>query len=83
MLTLLGLEDSRLDVHNKNDQLIGRVYRYKSTTKSSLKEDILKSALMEIIRDETSVDQIVKKIDSKRPIKDRFYLKKTKGTKEQ
>jgi Family of unknown function (DUF5760) len=62
--------------------LRSRVYRYKSTTKGAIKEEIVRNALMEIIRDEKRVEQLVKKIDSKRPINERYYLKRTKGNKE-
>lgn len=81
MLTKLGMENNKIDVHDENDNLRGRVYRYKSVTKGSIKEDIIKDALMEAIRDEKKVDQLIKKIDSKRPINERYYLKRTKGNK--
>lgn len=82
MLTKLGMEDNKIDVHDNNDNVRGRVYRYKSITKGSIKEDIIKDALMEVIRDEKKVDQLVKKIESKRPINERYYLKRTKGNKD-
>lgn len=81
MITKLGMEDNKIDVHDNNDKFRGRVYRYKSVTKGSLKENIIKNALMEAIRDEKKVDQLVKKIESKRPINERYYLKRTKGNK--
>ena len=79
MVTKLGMEDNKIDVHNDNDELRSRVYRHKSVTKGAIKEDIIKEALMEVIRDEKRVDQLVKKIDSRRPINERYYLKRTKG----
>ena len=82
MITKLGMEDNKIDVHDDSDNLRGRVYRHKSVTKGTLKEDIIKDALMEAIRDEKKVDQLVKKIESKRPINERYYLKRTKGTKD-
>lgn len=83
MLTKLGMEDNKIDVHDTKDNLRGRVYRYKSITKGGIKEDIIKDALMEAIRDEKKVDQLVKKIESKRPINERYYLKRTKGNKDE
>jgi hypothetical protein len=83
MITKLGMEDNKIDVHDNNDNLRSRVYRHKSVTKGSLKEDIIKDALMEAIRDEKKVDQLVKKIESKRPINERYYLKRTKGNKDE
>lgn len=79
IIARLGMENSKIDVHDNDDNLRSRVYRYKSVTKGSIKEDIIKDALMEIIRDEKKVDHLVKKIDSKRPINERYYLKRTKG----
>lgn len=79
MIVKLGMEDDKLDVVDDNENFRGRVYRHKSVTKGPLKEDIIKDALMEAIRDEKKVDQLVKKIESKRPIHERYYLKRTKG----
>ena len=81
MISKLGIEEKKIEVHDNDDNLRGRVYRYKSVTKGSLKEDIIKTALMEAIRDEKKVDQLIKKIESKRPINERYYLKRTKGNK--
>jgi hypothetical protein len=82
MITKMGAEDEKFDVEDNNKQLRGRVYRHKSVTKGAIKEDIIKKALMEAIRDEKKVDQLVKKIESKRPITERYYLKRTKGNKD-
>jgi len=79
MISLLGMEENTFDVHDDKDQLRGRVYRYKSTTKKSITPDIIKNALMESIRDEKKVDQFIKKIENKRPVIERYYLKRTKG----
>ncbi|XWV25246.1 hypothetical protein QJ856_gp0526 [Tupanvirus deep ocean] len=81
MITKLEVEDMKIDVHDDQNNFRSRVYRHKSVTKEALKENIIKDALMEAIRDEKKVDQLVKKIDSKRPIKERYYLKRTKGNK--
>ncbi|MEM3063008.1 MAG: hypothetical protein QW303_05650 [Nitrososphaerota archaeon] len=80
MLIKLGMEDNKIDVHDENNNIRSRVYRYKSITKGAIKEDIIRDALMEIMRDEKMVDQLVKKIESKRPINERYYLKRTKGS---
>lgn len=82
MITRMGVDDRKIDVHNDDNQLRGRVYRHKSVTKGAIKEDIIKKALMEAIQDETKVNQLVKKIESKRPINERYYLKRTKGNKD-
>jgi len=83
MITKLGMEDSKIDIQDEQQNIRSRVYRYKSITKGSLKEDIIKDALMEAIRDEKKVDQLVKKIENKRPINERYYLKRTKGNKDE
>lgn len=82
MITKLGIDNKKIDVHDKQNNMRGRVYKHKSVTKGSLKEDIIKDALMEAIRDERKVNQLVKKIESKRPINERYYLKRTKGNKQ-
>lgn len=81
MITKLEMEDMKIDVHDDRNNFRSRVYRHKSVTKEAIKENIIKDALMEAIRDEKKVDQLVKKIDSKRPYKERYYLKRTKGNK--
>lgn len=79
MLTKLDMGETKIDVTDNKNNFRSRVYRHKSVTKEALKENIIKDALMEAIHDEKKVDQLVKKIDSKRPIKERYYLKRTKG----
>lgn len=82
MISKLGVNDTKIDVHNDENEFRGRVYRHKSSTKGALKENIIKDALMEVFRDEKKVVQLLKKIDSKRPINERYYLKRTKGNKD-
>uniref|UniRef100_A0A6C0LU02 Uncharacterized protein n=1 Tax=viral metagenome TaxID=1070528 RepID=A0A6C0LU02_9ZZZZ len=82
MIDKFGLGENKIDVEDNNDGLRGRVYKYKTTTKGPLKEEIIKNALMEAMRDEKQVNQLLKKIDSKRPLTERCYLKRTKGAKE-
>lgn len=79
MIKKLGMEEAKLDVTDKRGDVIARVYRHTSVTKSAIKEDLLKDALMEIYQNEKKSDQIIKKIDSKRKLNERFYLKRTKG----
>jgi hypothetical protein len=79
VISKLGMEGSKIDVHDTNHQLRSRVYKHKSTTKGALKENIIKAALMEATQNEKLVDQLFKKMDSKRPIIERHYLKRTKG----
>ena len=79
MIAKLDMEGVKLDITDKKGKVVARVYKHKSVTKSAIKEDLLKDTLMEIFQNEKKVDQIVKKVDSKRRINERFYLKRTKG----
>lgn len=74
MIDALGINEDKMDIDNR-----GRVYKSKSVTKGALKEDMIKNALLEVIKSEKQVDQLVKKIESKRPVVERYYLKRTKG----
>lgn len=83
MITKLGMENNKIDIYDmKGKKIRSRVYRHRSVTRGAIKEDIIKSALMEVMRNEKRVDQLIKKIESKRPINERFYLKRTKGNKD-
>jgi len=82
MISKLGVDDEPMNIRGGNGQLRGKVCRQKSVTKGALKDEIIKNALMEAIRDEKKVDQLVKKIESKRPVTERYYLKRTKGSKD-
>lgn len=79
IITKMGMEELKLDITDNKGRVKARVYRHKSVTKGAIKEELLKDTLMEIFHDEKKVDQIVKKVDSKRKVNERFYLKKTKG----
>jgi|ERR1044071_618022 hypothetical protein len=79
IITKMGMEEIKLDITDNKGRVKARVYRHKSVTKGAIKEELLKDTLMEIFHDEKKVDQIVKKVDSKRKINERFYLKRTKG----
>jgi hypothetical protein len=82
IIKLEMIEDSVFDVHDKKNNIVrGRVYPYKSVTKEALSNDIIKNALMEVVHNEKQVDLLIKKIDNKRPIKERYYLKRTTGNK--
>lgn len=81
LITFLGLDEEKLDIRDDNKNVKCRVYQQKSISKGSIKEDIVKDALMEVIKDENKVSQLVSKIENKRPINERVYLKRTKGTK--
>lgn len=82
MISRIDNDDLKIDIEGDNNEIRGRVYRHKSVTKGALKEDIIKAALMESFRNEKKVDQLVKKIVSMRPMNERYYLKRTKGTKD-
>ncbi|BCS83044.1 hypothetical protein QLL95_gp1079 [Cotonvirus japonicus] len=75
----LEMDDSKIDVRDNDKNLRGRVYKHKSVTKGAIKEDVMTSALMEIFKDEKRVAYLVKKIEEKRPVNERTYLKRTKG----
>lgn len=81
LINFLGLDEEKLDIRDDSKNVKCRVYQQKSISKGSIKEDIVKDALMEVIKDENRVSQLVSKIENKRPINERIYLKRTKGTK--
>lgn len=81
MIEKFKINDTKINIHGNDNKLRGKVYRYKSVTKVALKEDIIKDVLMETIRSEKTVVELLKKIDDRRPIKERYYLKRTKGNK--
>lgn len=74
-------ESTTINICNDDGTIRSSVYRQKSVTKGAIKEDIIKEALMECLHNEKKVNQLVKKIESKRPIDEKFYLKRTKGNK--
>jgi ABC-type Fe2+-enterobactin transport system substrate-binding protein len=69
----------KINIKDPNDELRGRVYRYKSTTKEPLKQDVIKRGLLEALGDQTKVDEMYKKIESKRRDIHRNYIKRTNG----
>jgi len=80
MIGKFGIGDDKMDINDDNTgEYKGRVSRYKSITKGPIKEDIIRKSLMEIIGDEKKVEQLVQKIDSKRPITTKYRLKRTRG----
>jgi len=80
MINKLGLEETPLVIKDDNNKLRGNVRRNKSVTSGAIKHDIIKKTLMEVIKDESKVDQLVLKIENNRPKVVRYYLKRTKGT---
>jgi HEAT repeat protein len=79
MINKLGLHEEKFDIKDKSGGVRSRVYQQKSVTKAAIKEEIIHEALMETIKNEKKVNQLLEKIDSKRPINERYYLKRTKG----
>ena len=79
MINEFGIQNEKLDIHDDSDNLRSRVYRHKSVTKGPINEDIIEKALMEVYGNDKRVAELVKKIDTKRKINERFYLKRTKG----
>jgi hypothetical protein len=76
------MDTHKIDVHDFQDNFRGRVYKYKSVTRGAIKPDTIKEALMEIIQNERKVNQLTKKIENRRPVNERYYLKRTKGNKD-
>jgi hypothetical protein len=71
-----GLDDKKFDM---KDRFNCRVFQSKTVSKGAIKETIIKDALMEAIHDENKVEQLIKKIESKRPLNEKICLKKAKG----
>jgi len=79
MINKLGLEETSMVIKDDENKLRGNVRRNKSITSGAIKPDIIKKTLMEVIKDESKVDQLVVKIENNRPKVTRYYLKRTKG----
>ena len=82
MINKLGLDETPLVIKDNDNKLRGNVRRNKSVTSGAIKQDIIKKTLMEVIKDESKVDQLVLKIENNRPKVVRYYLKRTKGVDE-
>ena len=52
-----------------------------SRSRGTLKPDILKAGLLDVLKDEKQADLLVAKILDKRPVVEREYLKRTKERK--
>ena len=76
----LELGDLKFDIPDENKNIRGRVYRHKTVSKQAIKEETIKTVLMEVLHDQNKVNQLVKKIDDRRPIRETYRLKRTKGT---
>uniref|UniRef100_A0A6C0C8Y1 Uncharacterized protein n=1 Tax=viral metagenome TaxID=1070528 RepID=A0A6C0C8Y1_9ZZZZ len=83
MINKLGLEETPLVIKDDDNKLRGHVRRNKSVTSGAIKHDIIKKTLMEVIKNESQVDQLVLKIENNRPKVTRYYLKRTKGINEE
>ena len=76
------MEKAQLTEHKftmKNGDTMQNIYRAKSVSKAGIKEDLIKMSIMQIIPNERKADEILDTIDGHREIKERFYLKSTKG----
>lgn len=76
----LGDDKLSFDILEEGGGMRGRVYRSKSKSTEGLKKDVIQEALKESVYDDAAIEQILSKIDSKRQVKERFYLKRTKGS---
>lgn len=72
-----GLEEHKFTM--KHDDGVQRIYRAKSVSKGAYKEDMIRESMMSIIGKEKVVDKVFEELEGKRQVKERFYLKKTKG----
>lgn len=73
------LDDQRFEVNDS--KVTGNVYRYRSETRGALNRDIIHAALMEHVKDKKQADEMLKRIEQKRPVIEKFRLKRTKGQK--
>jgi hypothetical protein len=71
-------EGSIIPVKN-GSKFRGTIERCKSVTKGPINEKILKTALMQCVKDERKVDQYIKKIEASREQKEKYFLKRNKG----
>jgi hypothetical protein len=79
LMKKMGIDEEKLDITDKRGNVRARVCRQKSVTTSSIKEDQVKELCMEIFKSEKKADQAVKKLEGKKKITERWYLKRTKG----
>lgn len=83
LINVLGMEEKKIDVVDDNNKFRSRVYKHKSVTKGPLKSDNIRDALMEIVKTESRVDQLMNKIESRRPINEKYYLKRMRSSKDE
>lgn len=57
----------------------GKIKKNKAETKSALNQDLLKDAISEKVKDEKTVEEIIKLVDSMREINTHFTLKRLAG----
>lgn len=81
LMTQLGFEEeNKISIKDINGTTRGKVYKVKAVTKSPLKAQTIQGTLMEIFHgNEGKVAQVMKKIENNRELKERVYLKRTKG----
>lgn len=70
----LNVQDSKLETER------GNVFQSVSHTKGAIKADIIKDALKGYVKKERHIDELIKKIDTLRPIKERVYLKRVRDS---
>ena len=59
----------------------GKLRKNKSETKAQLSQDIIKSAILEKVKDPSIVEDILKAMEDKRPLSTHVNIKRTGGTK--
>lgn len=55
----------------------GKLTKAKSTTKAPVNMSIVKKVMMEVYKDERKAEEMVKKIHNARPVKEKYYIKRT------
>lgn len=72
-------EGVKIMVKNENNETRGYVFRKKTTTREPIKEAFIREALTEhFLGNEKKVEQLIKKIDKRRTIKEKYYLRRSK-----
>lgn len=74
-----GVEDAKFDVEGKDGKVRGRLSNTLSVTRGPITQKLIETVIMEYSVKETMAKQIAKKIEERRPVKERRYLKRTKG----
>lgn len=78
MVNRLNIMNDKFLVNGEDNQFRSRVYCQRSVSRGAINKEVLQDALGEILHDEKKVSELIKKIEDKRPITERCYLKRDK-----